>query len=380
MSCLTNGCESCKVNANVRINSPGLIMPKRVTLKEVAARASVSFQTVSKVITKKVRVSEETEQRIWDAVRDLQYTPSYTAQSLRSQRSKTIGYSWEPSPPDQTNPILDEFLQSMFRTAEKYGYYLLCFPHHIEVQKQLTIYREMIDAGRVDAFVLSIINYNDPCVNCLIERDFPFVGFGHLDDPCGFPYIDVDGGLGLHMAVDHLMTLGHRKIAALAWPSDSRVGNNRMDGYFAAMLEAGIQVPGEWVERGEGTYDVGYRSMMNLLALDEAIRPTAVIAMNDLMAIGAMAAIQQSGKQPGKDIGVIGFDDSPTARYLNPPLTSLRQPISTIGTNLMERLITSLETGKYPDPMCELVPPQLVLRESTVGYEAGQPSPWKGGT
>jgi len=144
-------------------------MPKRVTLKEVAARASVSYQTVSKVITNKVRVSEETEKRIWDAVRDLNYTPSYTARSLRSQRSKTIGYSWEPSPPDQTNPILDEFLQSMFRTAEKYGYYLLCFPHHSELRKQLATYIDLIDTGRVDAFVLSTINYNDPCVNCLIE-------------------------------------------------------------------------------------------------------------------------------------------------------------------------------------------------------------------
>lgn len=354
-------------------------MPKRVTLKEVAARASVSYQTVSKVITRKVRVSGETEKRIWDAVRDLNYTPSYTARSLRSQRSKTIGYSWEPSPPDQTNPILDEFLQSMFRTAEKFGYYLLCFPHHPELSKQLAAYTELIDTGRVDAFVLSIINYNDPCVNCLIERNFPFVGFGHLDDPCGFPYIDVDGGLGLHMAVDHLLELGHRKIAALAWPADSRVGNNRMDGYFAAMREAGIPVQDEWVERGEGSYDVGYRSTLRLLSLDESIRPTGIIAMNDLMAIGAMAAIEQSGKRPGKDIGVIGFDDSPTVRYLDPPLTSLRQPISDIGTNLMERLITFLETGKYPDPMCELVAPQLVIRESTSGYENGRPSLRKGG-
>ena len=346
-------------------------MLKRVTLKKVAAHASVSYQTVSKVINHKAHVSDETKQRIWAAIRELGYTPSYTARSLRSQRSKTIGYSWEPSPPDQTNPILDEFLQSMFRTAEACGYYLLCFPYHAEISKQLETYRELIETGRVDAFVLSIINYNDPCVNYLLKRNFPFVAFGRLDDPQMFPNIDVDGGLGLHIAVEHLLTLGHRKIAALAWPVDSRVGNNRMEGYFAALHEAGIEVLSEWIQRGEGSYDVGFQSTLRLLAMPETIRPTAIVAMNDLMAIGAMAAIRQKGFRPGKDVAVTGFDDTPTARYLNPTLTSLRQPVSTIGQNLMERLISYLETGVYPDPIGELVAPQLVIRESTAGVEMG---------
>jgi DNA-binding LacI/PurR family transcriptional regulator len=348
-------------------------MPKRITLKEVAARASVIYQTVSKVISQKVHVSEATEQRIWDAVRELNYTPSYTARSLRSHRSMTIGYSWRPSPPDQTNPILDEFLQSMFRAAENHGYYLLCFPYHDELQKQLAIYRELINTGRVDAFVISTLNYNEPCVSYLVEHKFPFVGFGHLDDPDSFPYIDVDGALGLQMAVEHLLDLGHRRIAALAWPSDSRVGNNRMDGYFLALDKAGIKARPEWVERGEGTFDVGFTSTLKLLAIADGLRPTAIVAMNDLMAFGAMTAIQQSGLRPGKDIGVIGFDDSPTARYMDPPLTSIRQPISTIGKNLMERLIGYLDTGTYPDPRCELVAPELVIRESTIGKKTSQP-------
>ena len=347
-------------------------MPKRVTLKEVAARASVSYQTVSKVINHQAHVSDETKQRIMDAIRELEYTPSYSARSLRSQRSKTIGYTWAPSPPDQSNPILDEFLQSMFRAAEQEGYYLLCFPYHAEVDKQLDVYRELIDTGRVDAFVLSIINYDDPCVNYLLKRNFPFVGFGRLDDPDLFPNIDVDGGQGLHMAVEHLLSLGHTRIAALAWPLDSRVGNQRMDGYFAAMNQAGLDVPPVWVQRSEGTYENGYQATSRLLALPEALRPTAFVAMNDLMAIGAMAAIRNRGLQVGKDVAVTGFDDTPAARYLNPPLTSLRQPISRIGEDLMERLITYLETGKYPHPFAELVAPELVIRESTTGIKEEQ--------
>ena len=340
---------------------------KRVTLKEVAARASVSYQTVSKILNHQAQVSDETRQRVLEAVRELGYTPSYTARSLRSQRSRTIGYTWEPSPLDQFNPILDEFLRSMFVTAEERGYYLLCYPYFLDVERQLEIYRNLIDTGRVDAFVLSIINYDDPFVKYLLERKFPFVGFGRFDEPSSFPNIDVDGGLGLKMAVEHLISLGHRNIAALAWPEDSRVGNNRMEGYFNAMKEAGIEVNPKWIKRGEGSYAVGFQTANKLLNLPEDIRPTSIVAMNDLMAIGAIGAIRYMGLRPGNDVAVTGFDDTPSARYLTPSLTSLRQPISLIGRNLMERLITFLETGEYPEPFAELVAPELVIRESTTG-------------
>ena len=343
-------------------------MLKRVTLKQVASRAGVSYQTVSKVINHQVHISTEVEKRIWETVAEMGYTPSYTARSLRIQRSRTIGYTWEPSPADQANPILDQFLQSMFNTAEKRGYYLLCFPY-LEPGKQLDMYRHLIDTGRVDAFVVSSLNYTDPYVAFLCEREFPFVAFGRLDGSLIFPNIDVDGGLGIRMAVEHLLSLGHRKIATLAWPINSRVGDNRIEGYFSAMHAAGIEVRPEWVERGEGSYEVGLRATTTLLALPETTRPTAIVAMNDLMAIGAMAAIRNFGLFPGKDIAVTGFDDTPTARFLNPPLTSLRQPVWEIGQHLMERLITYLETGHYPDPFEELVAPELVVRTSSTGIE-----------
>jgi len=333
----------------------------------VANKAVVSYQTVSKVINNKATVSPETEERVMDAVRKLGYTPNHTAKSLRLRRTKTIGYSWEPSPPDQTNPILDEFLQSMFRTVEVYGYYLLCFPFHHEEQKQVETYRSLYEAGRVDGFILSRVNYGDPCVNSLLESEVPFMAFGRPADDSFFPYIDVDGALGIKKATEHLLNLGHTKIGVLAWPEDSRVGNNRMEGYFSAMNEAGIVVDDDWIKRGEGNYDTGNWLTANLLELQGEKTPTAIIAMNDLMAIGAMTAIRSKGFEPGRDVAVTGFDDTPTARFLNPPLTTLRQPVTEIGKNLMIRFIKYLETDRYIEPVCELVPPELVIRESTTG-------------
>ncbi|GIV65666.1 MAG: LacI family DNA-binding transcriptional regulator [Chloroflexota bacterium] len=341
-------------------------MPRRVTLKEVALRSGVSYQTVSKVINGQVQVAPDTAARIWQAVQELNYRPNYTARSLRAQRSFTIGYSWRPSPPDQANPILDTFLQSMFHAAEQRGYYLLCFPYHSETQRQIESYRELMDTRRVDGFVLSGVEYNDPRVLFLLEQKFPFVAFGRSNPELRFPSIDVDGGYGLRLATEHLLSQGHRKIAALAWPEESRVGNNRMEGYFSAMRAAGIEPLAEWIQRGEGRYAFGYDATRKLLALPEEIRPTAMVCLNDYMAVGAVKAIQDAGFRVGSQIGVTGFDDTPIAQYLTPPLTSVRQPVWEIGERLIALLLNLLEAKDVVQEWeTILMQPQLVIRASS---------------
>ncbi len=347
-------------------------MPKpRVTLKEVASAAGVSYQTVSKVINHQVQVSKETEERIWQSVRKLGYRPNYTARSLRSQRSLTIGYSWPPAPPGLANPILDQFLQSMFTAAEERGYYLLCFPYHADPVKLLATYSELINTGRVDGFVLSSVEYDDPRILLLQESNFPFVAFGRSNPELVFPWIDVDGGHGIGLAVQHMLASGHTKIAALAWPLESRVGNNRMEGYFTALEAAGIWPEPEWIKRGEGNYSFGYQAMQELLALPEEKRPTALITLNDPMAIGALQAAKECGLQVGREFAIAGFDDSPMVQYLDPPLTSVRQPIWEVGQRIIPMLIEYINTGISPEPISIIVAPQLIIRGSTSGRQNG---------
>lgn len=338
---------------------------KRVTIKEVAAKADVSYQTVSKVINHKVEVLPGTAERIWNAVNELGYRPNYTARSLRSQQSRTIGYTWSPSPHGLTNPILDQFLQSMFHTAEQNGYYLLCFPYHDDNERQLAVYSELIDTGRVDGFILSSIEYNDPRINFLLERDFPFVGFGRSNDELVFPYIDVDGGLGVYQSVIHLFEQGRQKIAALAWPEDSRVGNNRMSGFFRAMDECGLPVMPQLISRGVGNYEFGYQACEELMQLPPNLQPDAIVALNDYMAMGAMAALQKQGMIPGEEVAVTGFDDNPIVQYLRPSLTTVQQPIWDIGQKVIEMLVYQLKEGKMPDPICSLIAPRLIIRQSS---------------
>ena len=339
--------------------------PRRVTIKEVAQRAGVSYQTVSKLLNGQVQLAPATQARILEAVRELNYRPLYSARSLRSQRSRTLGYSWTPTPSDQANQILDTLLQSMLLAAEAEEYHLLCFPHHPEPGRQLGSYIELYETGRVDGFILSSIEYNDPRVLYLIEHSVPFVAFGRSNAGIDFPCIDVDGGLGLRMAVQHLLSLGHRRIAALAWPDTSRVGNNRLEGYFNALIETGIQPPAAWIRRGEGRVAFGEYAAAELLDLPASQRPTAIVALNDPMAIGAMRTAGRRGLQVGADLAVTGFDDTPLAYYIQPSLTSVRQPIWEIGQRLIRLMLDLLPSNPPAQPSCTLLAPELIVRASS---------------
>lgn len=359
-------------------------MHTRVTIKDVAARAQVSFQTVSKVLNHQMQVSPETEARIWDAVRALGYTPDHRARNLRTRRSHMLGYSWAPLPPDQSNAILDLFLQSMMTAAEAAGYHILLFPHP-ERRAQVAAYRDLLRTGRVDGFILSSVEYNDLLIPFLQKEGFPFCAFGRTGPQADFPYVEVDGAAGLRLATDHLLSLGHRKIAALTRPPSSRVAKHRLDGYLEGLRAAGIRPQPKWIARGQETVNFGYTAARAWLTLPKPTQPTAIVAYNDAMAVGAMRAVQEKGLRVGDDIAITGFDDAPMAQYLTPPLTSVRQPVWQVGEQviaILTRLLESPENAKSPvnrawlarsdghPPLAVnqvILAPQLIIRESSTG-------------
>ncbi len=337
-------------------------MSASVTLKQVAAQAGVSFQTVSKVLNGKAQVSKETEERIFQAAEELGYRPNQIARNMRAQRSFMIGYSWEQTSPGQVNHILDQFLSSMVKCAQTAGYHVLPFPYRTG-DAHIADYRELIDTGRVDGFVLSSINYDDPRISFLLERQFPFVAFGRSNHDLDFCYVDVDGADGIRQAVEYLVGHGHQRIAAIAWPEDSRVGNERKYGYIDAMEAANLSIDPQWIQTGEGVFEFGRQACQSLLEINPAARPTAVIALNDTMAIGAMHALEERKLVPGKDMAVIGFDDAPMAQYYQPPLTTIRQPIRLAGRKCVEMLVALMD-GNQPEVRHVILKPRLIVRAS----------------
>jgi DNA-binding LacI/PurR family transcriptional regulator len=338
-------------------------MVPSVTIRDVARRAGVSTATVSYVLNDSRPVSHETRQRVLAVVQELGYRPSVIARGLQAGESRIIGYSWQPAPANQFNPILEKFIHAVAEATAQHGYHVLTFPYP-EPYDEVEVYREMVESGRVDGFVLPNTRFNDQRIRYLMEVGFPFVAFGRSNPEWDFPWVDVDGADGVEQAMDHLLALGHRRIACVTWCETDVVGQHRVAGYLSAMARAGLPLDPEWVVRMENDYYRAYCATQALLQLPPDRRPTAVVAVSDLMAIGVMNAAADAGLTVGRDLSVVGFDDAPVAGYLRPPLTSLRQPIREVGETAV-RMLVDLVRGEELSSYQVLLKPCLVVRDST---------------
>jgi DNA-binding LacI/PurR family transcriptional regulator len=333
------------------------------TIKDVAREAGVSIATVSYVLNNKRHfVSEETRRVVLEAIARVGYTPNITARNLKSAQTRLIGYAWHQVPEGQVNSTLDYFIYSLARAVESAGYHLLTFTH--PNNDPVPVYDELIRTQRVDAFVLSGTLMDDARVPFLIQARFPFIAFGRSNPDWSFPYVDIDGGAGVRQATDYLLQLGHQRIAVIAWSLESTTGRYRLAGYQQAMQTAGLTIAPEWIYSGSDTEESGRMAVQYWQSLPVDQRPTAIVALSDIVAIGAMDEAARYGLVVGRDLSVIGFDDSPVAQYVKPALTTLRQPIPEVCQTLVMSLETILSKTPPESPPQILIPPQLVVRES----------------
>jgi DNA-binding LacI/PurR family transcriptional regulator len=338
-------------------------MVPTVTIRDVARRAGVSTATVSYVLNDSRPVGKETRRRVLQAVKELGYRPSVIARGLKAGESRIIGYSWRPAPADQFNPILEKFIHSVAEATARHGYHVLTFPYP-EPYDDVAVYREMVGSGRVDGFILPNTYLDDRRIRYLQQVGFPFVAFGRSNPDWDFPWVDVDGADGVGQAMAHLLELGHRRIACVAWKESDVVGQYRLAGYQNGMVDAGLSVDPDWVVRTDNDYSPAYRATQAWLRMPPDRRPTAVMALSDLLAIGVMNAVADAGMVVGRDLAVVGFDDSPVTGYLRPPLTSLRQPITEVSERIV-RMLVDLVRGGMPAPAQVLLKPRLIVRDST---------------
>lgn len=338
------------------------------TIRDVAREAGVSITTVSYVLNSRGAVGAATRARVLEAVKQLRYHPSITARNLQARESRIVGYSWRPVPPDQFNPVLERFIHAVAESAARRGYHVLAYPA-TEGSDEVAPYRAMVDSDRVDGFVLSNTTRGDQRVRYLMDIGFPFVAFGRSNAEWEYSWVDVDGADGTEQAVRHLLGLGHRRIACLAWPEGSLSGEDRLAGYRRAMADAGLPVNEGWIDRAENSYVPAYRAAQGWLSMPAQQRPTAVVAVSDLLAIGVINAAADAGLKVGSDLAVTGFDDAPVAGYLQPGLTSVRQPIAEIGERLVSMLVDQIH-GKAPAPEQVLLKARLIVRQSTLGSKS----------
>ncbi|MCF6522520.1 LacI family DNA-binding transcriptional regulator [Streptomyces sp. JJ36] len=327
-----------------------------VTMAMVAARAGVSAQTVSNALNAPELLRPETLERVREAVAELNYRPHRDARALRTRSSRLIGLAVRAA---DENGVLDRFLHALSLAAGESGYRILLFPAS-GGDAELAEYEALLSEHSVDAFALTHTDRGDPRPRWLLDHGVPFVSFGRAwGSRLDADWVDVDGADGTAQAVDHLVALGHRRIAFLGWPLGSAVGDDRRRGWTESMRLHRLPVR-DLHAQSVGEVEKGAEAAARLLDAGA----TAVVAVSDTLATGAYLALRDRGLTAGRDVSVVGFDDTPAARVLSPGLTTLQQPLDRVGEECMRLLLARIKRPEAP-PEHLLLPPRLVVRGST---------------
>ena len=330
------------------------------TIKDVARHARVSVATVSHVVNETRFVSEATRLRVQQAIQALDYVPSALARSLKSNRTHTVGMMI----PNNSNPYFAEIIRGIEDTCYVAGFNVILCNSDDDPLKQAT-YVRLLSEKQVDGLIVLSSGSDVELLDTLRTARMPRVLVDREIDDLAADLVEVNHEAGGFLATQHLLQLGHRRIACIAGPLALSSARQRVQGYRRALQEAGAAADDDLLRCADFTSAGGHAAMSALLeAGAERGRPSAVFACNDLMAIGAICAAAAKGLRIPQDLSVIGFDDIALAAYSNPPLSSIVQPKHQTG-ELAARLL--LERIAQPDraPQRAILQPTLVVRQST---------------
>ena len=306
-------------------DAPGIVVivaqvSDRPTIRDVAREAGVSIATVSRALNDKDDVSVETRERVRRAARDLRYTVDPSARALGSQRTRLVAVlvGDNAGPRDMSLIFFGKVLAAISRRLGQQGY------------EPLLLSERERPGHRFDAAIVIGVDGDDPLIDELAQRHVPLVG---VDVRCGVgraAFVGSDHAGGVRLALAHLHSLGHRRIAHIAGARNITAGAERLEAFRSEGERLGLELPDDYVRDGDFSSASGYRETCELLALGQP--PTAIVAASDLMALAALQAIWESGRRPGRDVAVVGFDDLEAAALAHPPLTTIRQDRQELGT------------------------------------------------
>lgn len=330
-----------------RISARSADLPLNVTIRDVAARAGVSVATVSRVFNQKGPIRQETLRRVMDVAGEMQYVPHAGARSLSTRSTRTIGVVL----PDLHGEFFSEVIRGIDLAAREIGYHLLLSGSHADRDEM----REVVQAvrGMVDGLIIMSPDLDPAALCCELPQGVRAVLLNAKVD--GRPSITIDNAGGAREVVRHLAALGHRRIAFISGPAHNVDAEQRRRGFRAGVrahqIEA-TEIAGDFTEQS------GYEAATKLRSMRP--RPTAVFAANDSMAIGALSGFRDAGLDVPNDVALVGFDDIPIARFLDPPLTTVKVPIAELGRRSVQLLLGNEEQSQSP----ARVKTSLVVRRS----------------
>jgi LacI family transcriptional regulator len=333
------------------------VAPK-VTIKEVAAEAGISFGTVSRVINNDVHVKPQTRERVLQAMERLGYVANRQARSLAGGKSHVIGVLV----PDLGTGYIGEIIRGIDAELGLARYDLMLYTTHRTAIKEAG-YVANLAQGMVDGLLLVLPRNPSDYVGTLTGREFPFVLIDHQGTGEECPAVGATNWQGAYNATEYLIKLGHKRIGFITGSLDLGAAVDRLDGYKSALRTHHLPVDSCLVYEGTFLQPDGYTGAICLLDLDPP--PTAIFASNDVMAMGVMDAVRSRGLRIPEDISVVGFDDIPQAESVRPALTTVRQPLEQMGRVATQMLLDMLKNPEIEPNRIEL-PTELIVRSSTL--------------
>jgi LacI family repressor for deo operon, udp, cdd, tsx, nupC, and nupG len=333
-------------------------MTARPRIKDIAERLGVSPATVSRALADTGLVAEPTLSRIREAASELNYRPNVSARNLRTRRSMAVLLVVR----DIGNPFYLDVVKGVEAAARAAGYAVLMGNAENDPARE-TEYFDMLRDGHADGMIL--MTGSLPPAHGFRDRlppDLPVVVALEMIENVRFPHVQIDNVAAARQAVDHLIGLGHRRIAHVSGPVPETMSIKRREGYRSAMRAAGLAIPDGYEQRGDYQLQSGRDACRRLFAL--AAPPTAIFLANDEMAFGAIHELRRLGRDVPNDVSVIGFDDLYLSEAFHPPLTTIAQPRAEIGRQAMGLLLDILAGGAAPaGPL--VLPTMLKIRAST---------------
>jgi LacI family transcriptional regulator len=331
-------------------------MTRRPTVVEVAQRAGVSIASVSRVINGKL-ARPDTVERVRTAAADLGYLPDATGRALKLGSSLQIAFAVD----DVGNPVYTEMMRGVEEGMSGSGTRLLVAStgHH---PADLLAVVHGLSRGYADGLIISPLQHTPELLTALRDAPVPVVVIGDVGADGSLDRVSTDSGAGIALAHRHLIDTGRRRIAFVNGPTDTSPGRARLDGYRRACAESGGAGP--MVEAAGFTVTAGEGAWSELAGLDERSRPDAVLAANDLLALGVMRAALSAGRRVPESLAVVGIDDIQFARIFSPSLTSVSLGARTRGRLAAELLLERMAAPAAP-PRTVHIEPELMVRESS---------------
>lgn len=326
-------------------------------IQQVAKQAGVSVATVSRVLNGKDKVSTKTKLKVEEAIQYLNYEPSMLGRNLRNSESRIVLILI----PSISNPFYFEVIKGIENMALSQNYSILLCETDSKPEKE-EIYFDLVRKKMADGIISM-----DPAVNVEILKElaenYAIIQCSEYGGGIGIPYVTIDSEEASYHAVKHLIQIGHRKIALMNSDEKFLYARERRMGYERALQEHGIPLNGEYIfYTQELGFEQGQQTMKKILQLQD--RPTAVFAVSDLLAIGALKEINAAGLHVPGDMAVVGFDKIDFSNMTNPALTTVAQPMYKMGTVAARMLIEKIQ-GKTVDSV--VLGHEMVIRESTTG-------------